>query len=185
MEENILKNQKVKGWAKGGYHHSKATKKRISKKLKGIKKPPFTKEHRKNIGKTSKGRKFSEESKKKRSIKLKKLWAEGKFLGTKGRKMSEKEKEKISGVNSPLWRGGKLPYTTDWTSTLRRSIRERDNYVCQLCGKLQGDWAFDVHHIDYNKENCNPNNLTTLCRSCHLKTNSNRDFWKEYFYGRT
>jgi len=45
----------------------------------------------------------------------------------------------------------------NWTETLRRSIRERDGYICQMpgCNKQQGDKAFDVHHIDYNKENCN------------------------------
>lgn len=38
-----------------------------------------------------------------------------------------------------------------------------------------------VHHIDYNKLNCNPNNLITLCKSCHMKTNFNREYWLDYF----
>ena len=37
------------------------------------------------------------------------------------------------------------------------------------------------NHIDYNKLNCNPNNLISLCRKCHMKTNSNRDYWINYF----
>lgn len=37
------------------------------------------------------------------------------------------------------------------------------------------------NHIDYNKKNCNPKNLITLCRKCHSKTNSNRDYWINYF----
>jgi len=61
------------------------------------------------------------------------------------------------------------PYPVDWTQTLKRSIRERDHYTCQYCGELQGDRAFDVHHIDFDKENCDPNNLVTLCQSCHMK----------------
>ena len=87
------------------------------------------------------------------------------------------------GVLSPAWRGGKSfePYTIDWTETLRRSIRERDNYTCQLCGKLQSDRAFSIHHIDYNKRNCNPENLITLCIDCHPKTNFNRKYWTKYF----
>jgi hypothetical protein len=72
-------------------------------------------------------------------------------------------------------------YGLDWTKTLKRSIRERDNYVCQECSGLQEDVAHDVHHIDYDKKNCNPDNLVTLCRSCHIKTNKNRKYWVEYF----
>ena len=69
------------------------------------------------------------------------------------------------------WRGGSSfePYTTDWNNTLKRAIRERDHYSCQNCGKLQSDRAFDVHHKDGNKKNCNPDNLITLCHSCHSK----------------
>jgi 5-methylcytosine-specific restriction enzyme A len=88
-----------------------------------------------------------------------------------------------SGENNPSWNGGKSfePYSIDWTETLRRSIRERDRYTCQMCGKLQTDRAFCVHHIDYNKKNDNPNNLITLCLECHLKTNINRNYWQNYF----
>jgi 5-methylcytosine-specific restriction endonuclease McrA len=64
---------------------------------------------------------------------------------------------------------------------LRRVIRERDRYQCQLCGELQSDETFCVHHIDYNKENCNPDNLITLCKMCHSKTNSNREIWIKFF----
>lgn len=182
MEENQLKNKVIRGWAKGGYHHSEETKERISKSLKGRKPPPFTEEHRRNIGKTSKGRKHSEGARLKMSVAHK-----GKPSGMLGKKHSREYIENRSGENSYLWRGGKSfePYTTDWTRTLRRSIRERDNYTCQLCGELQSDRAFDVHHIDYNKENCDPKNLITLCRSCNVKVNQNRDFWEDYFYGRT
>lgn len=87
------------------------------------------------------------------------------------------------GENHHWWNGGTSfePYTRDWTNTLRRSIRERDNYTCQLCGEEQGDVAFSVHHIDYDKANCSPDNLITLCKSCHGKTTLHRDCWKEIF----
>lgn len=75
----------------------------------------------------------------------------------------------------------KSEYSIDWTETLRISIRQRDRYTCKLCGKQQGDKAFSVHHIDYNKENCNPENLITLCQKCHSKTNYNREYWIDYF----
>jgi hypothetical protein len=37
------------------------------------------------------------------------------------------------------------------------------------------------NHIDYNKKNCNPNNLISLCNSCHSKTNFDRKYWINYF----
>jgi len=80
---------------------------------------------------------------------------------------------------NPNWLGGKSfePYTVDWTRTLKKSIRERDHYICKICC---ADGCF-IHHIDYNKKNCNPNNLITLCHSCHSKTNFNRKYWISYF----
>ena len=37
-----------------------------------------------------------------------------------------------------------------------------------------------IHHIDYNKENNEITNLTSLCNSCHSKTNHDRDYWFAY-----
>lgn len=88
-----------------------------------------------------------------------------------------------SGENHIFWKGGLSHniYPVDWTNSLRISIRERDKYTCQLCGEKQGDIAHAVHHIDYDKKNCNPSNLITLCKSCHAKTNSNREYWLKSF----
>jgi len=126
-----------------------------------------------NVG--MRGRQHTEISKIKMSIAhkgMKKPW------------VSKIMKEKI-GVKHPNWKGGISfePYGMDWTQTLKRSIRERDKYTCRVCGKQQGNIAFDVHHIDYDKKNCNPDNLITLCHSCHMATNSNREFWKNYLGG--
>lgn len=100
-----------------------------------------------------------------------------------GKKRSPEFIKNRSGANSHLWKGGitDSPYSTDWTKTLKRSIRERDKYRCRICGEPQGEKAHDVHHIDYDKKNCNPNNLITLCHRCHMKTNGKRDYWKAYF----
>lgn len=91
---------------------------------------------------------------------------------------SEEFRRKVSQTlgNNQGWISFK-PYSFEWTSSLRRSIRERDKYLCNICSK----YGNNVHHIDYNKKNCNPNNLITLCRSCHSKTNHNREKWKKYF----
>lgn len=94
-----------------------------------------------------------------------------------GKKASEETKKKIglanSGEKCHLWKGGISyePYSVDWTKTLKKAIRERDHYTCQMYGELQSDRAFDVHHIDEDKENCNPDNLITLCHKCHSKVN--------------
>lgn len=89
----------------------------------------------------------------------------------------------VVGKNHWNWKGGISfePYSLDWTETLRRSIRERDHYTCQLCGKPQEDRVHCVHHIDYNKNNCNPDNLITLCLCCNAKVNTNRKDWEKYF----
>jgi len=104
-----------------------------------------------------------------------------------GLKRSNDSKKRYSlskmGDKNPQWRGGISfePYSIDWTNTLKRSIRERDHYVCQLCYKPQDNRVHSVHHIDYNKKNCNPSNLITLCVKCNTKVNYNRNNWTKYF----
>jgi len=80
---------------------------------------------------------------------------------------------------APNWKGGISfePYSVDWKETLKRSIRERDYYICQLCK----EYGNVVHHIDYNKQNCNPNNLICLCFRCNSKVNFKREYWTKYF----
>jgi hypothetical protein len=139
-----------------------------------------SKEHSKKISNSNKGRLFSKEHKKKLS------------LARMGIKLSDKTREKIriatSGERSNFWKGGlkEKKYPVEWSDKLRDDIRKRDNYICLECGihqeELKG-WnkKLDVHHIDYNKDNCNENNLISLCRDCHLKTNFNREYWIKYF----
>ena len=106
------------------------------------------------------------------------------FNNSIGIGLRKKISERTSGEKSNFWMGGISfePYSMDWTNSLRIAIRERDHYTCQICGEKQGDKAFSVHHIDYNKKNCNPTNLITLCKKCHQKTNFNREYWIKYFY---
>lgn len=113
--------------------------------------------------------------------------------GMLGKSHSEESKNKIRGFKhteawkkwrsiSQLgdkhwnWQGGKSSeeYSVDWNETLKRSIRERDKYTCQMCSKQQGNIVFHVHHIDHNKKNCNPDNLLTLCNSCHTIIHNRR-----------
>ena len=88
------------------------------------------------------------------------------------------------GPNHYAFRSDKREYPAEWTMKLRKSIRKRDNYQCQICNKTQEEEgiALQVHHIDYNKENNEESNLITLCRSCHPKTNNiHRKRWTLFF----
>lgn len=90
----------------------------------------------------------------------------------------------LRGKNNPNWVGGisKLPYSFDFTQKLKDEIRKRDNYCCQICGKSEkkNRKKLSIHHIDYDKKNCDINNLICLCNKCHPKTNFNRDYWYAY-----
>jgi len=74
-------------------------------------------------------------------------------------------------------------YPVEWTKTFKEQIRFRDNYICQECEEheIKNKQKLCVHHIDYDKKNLDINNLISLCISCHMKTNYNRDYWLVYF----
>jgi 5-methylcytosine-specific restriction endonuclease McrA len=79
------------------------------------------------------------------------------------------------------WQGGVsfLPYASGWTKRLKRAIKQRDNYTCQMCGGTNCD--LDVHHKDYDKSNHAEDNLISLCKSCHGLTYTQRSWWIDYF----
>lgn len=85
----------------------------------------------------------------------------------------------------PNWRGGISfeKYGLDFNKELKNKIRKRDNFTCQECNFTEKmlNYILPVHHIDYNKKNNNENNLISLCRSCHTKTNFNRNNWSKYY----
>lgn len=141
----------------------------------------FSDEQKLKIKGRYKGKKLSDIIKEKMSIAQ---MGNTKFLG---KSHTEESKVKMAlaqtGDKNHAWLGGKSfePYTTDWTNTLRRAIRERDFYTCQVCKEPQGDTALSIHHIDYDKQNNDTENLIALCTSCHIKTNTNREMWKQFF----
>lgn len=103
-------------------------------------------------------------------------WGMGKFCSKKC--YSAWQSKNIVGENHPNWRGGPELYPPGWAVRFKESIRDRDGRKCALCGVPENGRRHDVHHIDYVKENIDPSNLITLCRSCHTKTNFNRDYWQ-------
>jgi DNA-binding XRE family transcriptional regulator len=103
-----------------------------------------------------------------------------KKYGIKSRTLSETH----SGEKNSSWKGGISfePYCSKFNKRFKESIRDRDDYTCQLCGceQLLGGRKLDVHHIHYDKENCAPD-VVALCRSCNINVNGNRDYWEQYF----
>jgi len=82
------------------------------------------------------------------------------------------------------WKGGIScePYCEQWKDKeYKESIKERDGYMC-LNPYCKGNYKrLNIHHIDYNKKNCHPLNLITLCASCNSKANKYREWHKEWY----
>lgn len=172
MPKGIPKNGINKGWFKNGSSQ------------------PKTEEWKRKIGNGNRGKKRSEEYLKRiselRKVVLNRPEVKKKMSAAKlGKKQSAETiaKRIRRGAQHFNWNGGKSfeKYSVAWTKALKISIRERDKYTCQVCGEKQGEKTLSIHHIDYVKTNCNPDNLVSLCVSCHGKTNYKRNEWREFF----
>ena len=96
----------------------------------------------------------------------------------------EKYLDSLFGERNPNWKGGVkfLPYPPEFNYKLKERIKTRDGHKCVLCAS-EGDklGRLSVHHIDYDKNNCDEGNLVTLCLPCNSSVNSGREYWKGYF----
>jgi hypothetical protein len=99
------------------------------------------------------------------------------ILNTKGKNNGMYGIHKF-GKNAPGYIHGNayLPYPVEWKK-IRLFILNYYSDKCQICFKNGNH----IHHIDYNKSNCNFNNLILLCQKHHSKTLGNRDYWYAYF----
>lgn len=115
-----------------------------------------------------------------------------------GKTHSKEVREKISnsrivsGVaamcNNPNWRDGTsfrgyCPIFKD--EEFRKHIFDRDGNIClnptcrtKIIPKIN---PLNIHHIDYDKENCVFENLVLVCHSCNCKANFNRKWWTEWY----
>lgn len=91
------------------------------------------------------------------------------------------------GDKNPNWNGGlsSEPYCFKFSYKVKEDVRERYNRTCIVCGKTEIDNGekLCVHHVDYNKkQGCDDYEwkLVPLCRICHSKTNSNREYWEQH-----
>ena len=125
------------------------------------------------------GNKYSEEARKKISDKAKgrKISIETKLL------LSNKMKGTRLGKENPAWKGGicKDPYCPDFTQGLKSYIKYRDDNKCQNPNCKGTSLRLCAHHIDYNKNNCDTQNLITICASCNSSANTNRERWTIFY----
>jgi len=140
----------------------KQSKETIEKRIKSNTGKKRTEDTKRKISDSHKGKEFSEEHK---------------------RKISENHID-VSRENNPNWKGGitEQKYCPKFNNKLKEKIRNRDNHICQLCGKTEekNNKKLAIHHIHYDKENCYPD-LITICNSCNSKVNFNREYYEEYF----
>lgn len=119
-----------------------------------------------------------------------------------GKHLSKEQRQKISegqlgeknhmygrtGEKSPVWKGGISfePYCIKFDDDLKERVRNFFNRCCYVCGKNEVDNGrkLDVHHVNYDKMVC-CNEVrplfVPLCRSCHSKTQKDREGWEEFF----
>ena len=89
------------------------------------------------------------------------------------------------GSGNPSWRGGVSlkPYCSVWKDKqYKEDIKQRDGYKClnPYCDSNESN-DLTIHHIDYNKKNCGPLNLITICRSCNSRANKDRKWHKAWY----
>lgn len=79
---------------------------------------------------------------------------------------------------NPNWRGGSQSH--DYPAgffAIRNSILKRDGNSCASPLCRTDDTRVHVHHIDFDKQNCDESNLIAVCPSCNARANFNRDLW--------
>lgn len=122
-----------------------------------------------------KGQKFTEEHKRKISL------ATSKYRIGKHHSISTRKKlsSKKLGINNPNWKGGISPENKKIRMGIefrlwRESVFARDNWTCQECG-VRGK-ELHPHHIKsfskYPELRFAIDNGITLCKVCHIKTDS-------------
>lgn len=177
-----------------GKHHSQKSKDKMRVAQLGKKCSYITELNKQRIGEKNPfyNKKHSQATKNKMSKAM-----TGKYTGEKnhnfGKHLLQETRDKLSkamigkyiGENNPAWKGGISfkPYSSEFNKQLKITVRHRDGYKCQKCGcpEIENTRRLDIHHIDYDKRNCKPFNLISLCKRCNGKVNFNRAYWIRYF----
>lgn len=191
-KERTSEKMKGKRTRELGYKHSDETKRKIGESNKGKNGrlgQKQTEETKRKISDANRinsaGKKQSEETIRKRSEAMK-----GKNTYRRSAETRQKMSKAKTGDKHPHWRNGISfePYCHKFNNKLRLEIKERDSFQCQipdcLCTQLDSlamhGRRLSVHHIHYDKPNCEPA-LITLCVVCNNKVNFNRDYYEALF----
>ena len=188
MKNNLFMPKGIKGFRKGhpvpkeireklsiiakGRILTEKHKLKISKSLLGIKRPPMSIKQREQISKRQLGRKLSLE------------WKKNIGKAQKGKpKHSVESRRKIGlgskGEKSHFWKGGITPVNEKIRKSLeyklwREAVFTRDKHTCIWCGQKGGELNAD--HIKpfalYPELRFAIDNGRTLCKPCHLKTDT-------------
>lgn len=164
-------SKKLKG--KPSYVRTEATLKKMSESAKKVVKPT--------------GWNHSEETRRKMAAYWTAERRQTKSLEVMGKCVDPEYRRRLGspGESNPMWRGGACVsgYAPGFDSVLKLSIRTRDDFICQLCGVTETETGCNhsVHHIDYSKDNHDPENLATTCKACNSRVNTNESVWFDYF----
>jgi len=160
--------------------HTPEHKAKISKAIEGENNPFFGKHHsgetKRKIADQLEGRALPESVRLKMSVSLKKTYS--------NKKLREEMSDRSIGDRNPNWKGGISfePYCQSWADKeFKESIKLRDSYKCQNPTCNGKSHRICLHHINYNKKDCHPGNLITVCISCNGRANANRDYWEQYY----
>jgi hypothetical protein len=111
-----------------------------------------------------------------------------------GKHLPEETKRKLrianGGNNAYQWKGGISfePYCPKFNDEFKERVRAFFGRRCMMpgCGYVWqlGEKKLDVHHVNFNKKTCCDNSVplfVTLCQQCHGKTQTKREYWREFF----
>jgi transposase len=106
-------------------------------------------------------------------------------------RMSISQKERLRqhpeaikrGSENPLYinGNGNLPYPEAFNKELKKQIRLRDGFRCQLCGTSIKEKRLHIHHINYDIHDNRKRNLISLCSTHHNRANYSREKWQLAF----
>ena len=155
-----------------GKKHSEETKRKISENQIGKK---HSEETKRKMSEAHKGWEVSEETRKKISE------------ANKGRIMSQEWRNKIA--IAMINKGRSDDYCSCFFD--KEFAEYLRNDICSICEMTNEEslskWgiSLDRHHIDDDKKNNHPDNIDTLCKSCHAKKHNRLRRLKKINYDKT